>query len=137
MYTDGLTISEIRKIVNPTKEKWSIRAIDLDNWLYKGDILKLLCGYIVNKYPKWILELISEEILKKSLTESEYNILHFYWNEGKTITQISQKSGFTVESINKIIETSKEKIKEAVFETWKSGIHDYRMISDNVKENIY
>jgi RNA polymerase sigma factor (sigma-70 family) len=114
---DKLPIKKIKAELKPAAKELGIELSDsfFENW--KRDILKPFCDHIVEKYPFWIQELISQEIRKKSLTETEYTITYLLWDQGKSINEVADERKKSIEIVQSLLKQAKEKIKEELVKT--------------------
>jgi DNA-directed RNA polymerase specialized sigma24 family protein len=108
---DKLDIPEIQEELMPVAHYLGIRLPHsfFKNW--KRDIVKPFCNHVVEKYPFWIQELICEERLKKSLTETEYAIVSLLWNQGRNLRKVVEETQLSVEQARSLFKQAKEKIK--------------------------
>ncbi|MCI0486695.1 MAG: RNA polymerase sigma factor [Blastocatellia bacterium] len=129
-YVDELGQKEVVIAVSEYAERLGVSAdisqFTINNWLSRGDVLKLLIRHLIEKHNELIGKLADLDNVSASLDELEKNLLKEFWGLKKSEKLIAQENDLRLSDIEKTLQRAKQKVADALFKIIKKQLHDLR-----------
>lgn len=133
-YVDQLSQTEVVAIISEYARHLGlaqrIAQTTINNWVSRGDILKLLIRHLVEQHRHLLGKLTDLCTVEASLTALEREILRRNWELNEDETAIAHETELPVTQVKETLRDAKRKVVEELFATIKKELHDFRHESD-------
>jgi len=135
-YIDGLsqreTVAAVREYAERTRIPAQIDQTTVNNWISRGDILKLLVQHLVDQHRDLLHKLAHAETRCTTLSAEESRILHLSWSRGLPICDIVKATGLSSAEVAEHLRNARDKVAKHLFRQIKSELHQVRCRGKNL-----
>lgn len=129
-YVDGLsqteTVTAILEYASRIGVTVRVDRVMVNNWIARGDILKLLVHHLVEQHREMLGKLTAPEDMCPSLREPEKEALEMHWKQGRNEEAISAATGLPPTQVRKALRCARRKVADGLARVIKKELHDLR-----------
>jgi RNA polymerase sigma factor (sigma-70 family) len=129
-YVDGLsqteTVTAILEYASRIGVTVPVDRVMVNNWIARGDILKLLVHHLVEQHREMLGKLTAPEDICPSLREPEKQALDMHWKQGRNEEAISAATGLPPAQVRKALRCARRKVADGLARVIKKELHDLR-----------
>ncbi len=129
-YVDGLSQTETVAAVLEYAARIGVTVhvdrVMINNWIARGDILKLLVQHLVERHREMLGKLTAPEDMCPSLREPEKQALDMHWRQGRNEESISAATGLPPTQVRKALRCARRKVADGLARVIKKELHELR-----------
>jgi hypothetical protein len=129
-YVDGLsqteTVTAILEYAFRIGVTVPVDRVMVNNWIARGDILKLLVHHLVEQHREMLGKLTAPEDICPSLRGPEKQALDMHWKQGRNEEAISAATGLPPTLVRKALRCARRKVADGLARVIKKELHELR-----------
>jgi RNA polymerase sigma-70 factor (ECF subfamily) len=128
-YVDRLTLLEVQADLLPRARMLAIAAptrTQLNNWLCRGDILRLLISHLVREHACWVVVVTQRCLAELTLTPQEAEIAQFRWRDALAMEEIAERLKMPLAEVASVTERTAQELVRVMSKRLKAAMHDSR-----------